>query len=154
MIPPSRPPAILIEARVLRQIREDGERRYPEEACGLLVGRRQPGGPVEVAEAHVGANVAPEARDRRFEIDPALRFRLLRALSGRTETIVGHYHSHPDRPAAPSAYDREMAFEPDLVWLITAIAAGKAAETAAFRIDGSGVRPLALVVRGGAAEQA
>ncbi len=148
---PSRPPAILIEARVLRQIREDGERRYPEEACGLLVGRRQPGGPVEVAEAHVGANVAPGARDRRFEIDPALRFRLLRALSGRTETIVGHYHSHPDRPAA---HDREMAFEPDLVWLITAIAAGKAAETAAFRIDGSGVRPLALVVRGGAAEQA
>jgi proteasome lid subunit RPN8/RPN11 len=132
----------------LRQIREDGERRYPEESCGLLVGRRQPGGSVEVVEAHAGANVAPEARERRFEIDPALRFRLLRALSGRPETIVGHYHSHPDGSAAPSAYDRAMAFEPELVWLITAIAAGQALETAAFRIDGAGTRRHTLVIRG------
>jgi proteasome lid subunit RPN8/RPN11 len=146
-------PAILIEDKVLRQIREDGERRYPEESCGLLVGRRQPGGPVEVAEAHAGANVAPVARDRRFEIDPALRFQLLRALSGRSETIVGHYHSHPDRPAVPSAYDREMAFEPDLVWLITAIAEGRALETAAFRIDGAGSWRLNVVVCGEAEER-
>jgi proteasome lid subunit RPN8/RPN11 len=143
----------LIEAKVLRQIRKDGERRYPEESCGLLVGRREPDGSVEVAEAHAGANVATEARDRRFEIDPALRFRLLRALSGRPETIVGHYHSHPDGPAAPSAHDCDMAFEPDLVWLITAIAAGKAADTAAFRIDEAGARRLTLVVRGGDAQQ-
>lgn len=146
-------PAMLIEDRVLRQIREDGERRYPEESCGLLVGRRRPSGSVEVAEAHAGANVAPEARGRRFEIDPALRFHLLRALSGRPETIVGHYHSHPDRPAAPSAYDKEMAFEPDLVWLITAIADGRAVETAAFRIDGAGARRLTLVVQGDAQER-
>jgi proteasome lid subunit RPN8/RPN11 len=146
-------PTILIEDKVLRQIREDGERRYPEESCGLLVGRRQPGGSVEVAEAHAGANVAPEERDRRFEIDPALHFQLLRALSGRAETIVGHYHSHPDRPAAPSAHDREMAFEPDLVWLITAIAEGQAAETAAFRIDAAGARRLNIVVCGGAQER-
>jgi len=146
-------PTILIEDKVLRQIREDGERRYPGESCGLLVGRRQPGGSVEVAEAHAGANVAPEERGRRFEIDPALRFHLLRALSGRPETIVGHYHSHPDRRAAPSAYDREMAFEPDLVWLITAIAEGQAAETAAFRIDAAGARRLNIVVCGGAQER-
>jgi proteasome lid subunit RPN8/RPN11 len=153
VISPVTPLAISIEAKVLRQIREDGERRYPEESCGLLVGRRQPGGLVEVAEAHAGANVAPEARERRFEIDPALRFRLRRALSGRPETIVGHYHSHPDGSAAPSAYDREMAFEPDLVWLITAIAGGEAAETAVFRIDEAGARRLALAVRGKATRE-
>ncbi|MGZ9033137.1 MAG: Mov34/MPN/PAD-1 family protein [Rhodospirillales bacterium] len=146
-------PAILIEDKVLWQIRKDGERRYPEESCGLLVGRRQPGGSVEVAEAHAGANVAPEERGRRFEIDPALRFHLLRALSGRPETIVGHYHSHPDRPAVPSAHDRAMAFEPDLVWLITAIVGGRAVETSAFRIDDAGARRLTLVVQGEAQQR-
>lgn len=146
-------PAILIEDKVLWQIRKDGERRYPEESCGLLVGRRHPGGSVEVAEAHAGANVAPEERGRRFEIDPALRFHLLRALSGRPETIVGHYHSHPDRPAVPSAHDRAMAFEPDLVWLITAIVGGRAVETAAFRIDDAGARRLTLVVQGEAQQR-
>ncbi len=139
---------ISIEARALRQIREDGERRYPEESCGLLVGRRLASGAVEVSEAHAAANVQEGARDRRFEIDPALRFRLMRALAGGTETIVGHYHSHPDQPAVPSVQDLAMAFEPELVWLITSITAGRAAETAAFRIDEARARRLTLVVRG------
>ncbi|MGZ8996064.1 MAG: hypothetical protein ACXW3P_06165, partial [Rhodospirillales bacterium] len=56
---------------------------------------------------------------------------------------------HPDRPAAPSGRDREMAFEPDLVWLISAVAAGRAVETAGFRIDATGVRRLELVIVGG-----
>lgn len=135
----------------MRQIREDGERCYPEESCGLLVGRRLACGTVEVSEAHPGANVADVARHRRFEIDPALRFRLMRTLAGGTETIVGHYHSHPDQPAVPSGHDLAMAFEPELVWLITSITAGQAAETAAFRIDDAGARRLTLVVRGGEA---
>lgn len=137
---------ITIGATVLRRIEADAERRYPEEACGLLVGRRFNDGSVEVGEAHPGANIAKAARERRFEIDPALRFRLMRAHSGRPETIVGHYHSHPDRSAVPSARDRSMAFEPDLVWLITAVAAGRAAETAAYRIGETGVRRLELRV--------
>lgn len=139
---------ICIDAGVWRQIREDGERRYPEESCGLLIGRRLPCGPVEVNEAHAGANVAHEARQRRFAIDPALRFRLTRSLRGGPETIVGHYHSHPDETAVPSAHDRAMAFEPELVWLITSIIAGRAAETAAFRIDGSEIAQLNIVVCG------
>lgn len=139
---------ISIGARPLREIRGDGERRYPEESCGLLVGRRLACGTVEVSEAHPGANVADVARHRRFEIDPALRFRLMRTLAGGTETIVGHYHSHPDQPAVPSAHDLAMAFEPELVWLITSITAGRAAETAAFRIEGGRARRLTLVVRG------
>lgn len=137
---------ITIGAGLLRRIEADGERRYPEEACGLLVGRAMADGSIEVREAHVGANVAPAARGRRFEIDPALRFRLGRTLAGRAETIVGHYHSHPDRPAVPSDRDRAMAFEPELVWLITAVAAGRAIETAAFRIEAGGVRRLELIV--------
>ena len=140
---------ITIDAAVLLRIEADGERHYPQESCGLLVGRQSPGGSVEVTEAHAGANVAEADRKRRFEIDPALRFQLMRALSGRSETIVGHYHSHPDRPAAPSGRDREMAFEPDLVWLISAVAAGRAVETAGFRIDATSVRRLELVIVGG-----
>ena len=143
---------IRIEAGVLQRIEADGERRYPEESCGLLVGRRPTDGTIEVSEAHPAPNVAEPARERRFEIDPALRFRLMRALAGRPETIIGHYHSHPDRPAVPSAHDRAMAFEPELVWLITMVAAGRAVETAAFRINAGGVRRLELIV--GGSEQA
>ena len=136
---------IIIGAAVLRRIEADSERRYPEECCGLLVGRLTADGSIEVLAAHASANGAEAARERRFEIDPALRFRLRRALAA-PETIVGHYHSHPDRPAVPSAYDRAMAFEPELVWLITSVAAGRAVETAAFRIADASVQALELVV--------
>jgi proteasome lid subunit RPN8/RPN11 len=138
----------MIDAAVLRRIIADSERRYPEECCGLLVGRRTVDGSIEVTEEHASANVAEAGRERRFEIDPALRFRLMRTLAGTPETIVGHYHSHPDRLAVPSAHDVAMAFEPELVWLITAVAAGRAVETAAFRIAGTGVHSLELVVIG------
>lgn len=139
---------IAIEAGALKQIEADGERRYPEECCGLLVGQRQADGSVHVVEAHASANLAGPDKERLFEIDPTLRFTLQRALAGTPLSIVGHYHSHPDRPAVPSARDRAHAFEPQLVWLITTVIAGRAAGTAAFVVTETGSEPLDLVVCG------
>jgi len=69
----------------------------------------------------------------RFEVDPALRLRLQRELRASNERIVGLFHSHPDGAAAPSAHDLACAWEPDLVWLITATGRDAAGPTAAFR---------------------
>ena len=76
-----------------------------------------------------------------------MRFRLLRALRGGTETMVGHYHSHPDHPPLPSPHDLAMAFEPDLVWVILAVEAGVAGGLAAFRPQAEGGGFVALTVR-------
>ena len=119
---------------------------YPEERCGLLVGQMASDGALHVSRAVATANVAAGDRARRFEVDPAARFRLMRDLRESEVAMVGHYHSHPDHPAVPSAYDLSMVFEPDLVWLIVAVAQGCAGEIAAFRpkADGSGFTPLSL----------
>lgn len=100
---------------------------------------------MEVSGIQPARNVAERPRER-FEVDPQIRFDLMRRLRGTSERIVGHYHSHPDHPAAPSRHDAEMAFEPDLVWLILAVVAGRAAAiTAHIRDpDGEGFRSLAL----------
>jgi len=89
---------------------------------------------VTVTRVVASPNLLAGSGDR-FEVDPALRFGLMRALEGGDERIVGHYHSHPDHPAEPSARDLAMAFEPDLVWLITAVAGGQAIHTTAHRLD-------------------
>lgn len=136
---------ILIGAETLATIAKAAERAYPEECCGLLIGRRSDGA-VTITRARASPNVAGSAKTRRFEIDPALRFDLTRALRGGLDAIVGHYHSHPDHPAEPSPTDVAAAFEPDLVWLITAVPAGRAGQTAAFRIDGERVIRLDLVI--------
>jgi proteasome lid subunit RPN8/RPN11 len=126
---------IVLPASLLRRIATSAQEAYPEECCGLLIGFRHADGDVCVTEVAEAANVAPPPRRDRFEVDPAVRFAMMRRLRGTRQDIVGHYHSHPDGPARPSAHDAASAYEPELVWLIVAVAAGRAGEAAAFRYD-------------------
>ncbi len=134
----------------LARLGSAAEDAYPRECCGLLVGHGA-GGDFTVTRIEPSANVEPTGAPDRFEIDPTLRIRLQRGLRGGADAIIGHYHSHPDHAAAPSATDRAMAYEPEMVWLITAIAAGKAGASRAFVIGAGGaVRELEVVAGGGA----
>jgi [CysO sulfur-carrier protein]-S-L-cysteine hydrolase len=122
---------VAIPAELLKKITDAAENSYPDEACGLLVGTFKPRGVILVSSVEAAANVAEGSRGDRFEVDPRVRFALMRRLRGGAERLIGHYHSHPNHPALPSRRDLEMAFEPDLVWLITSVMGGRAAETTA-----------------------
>jgi proteasome lid subunit RPN8/RPN11 len=124
---------IVISASILSRIAVLAEAAYPEESCGLIVGRRDDNDDVLATDIVPGTNVAVDRR-RRFEIDPKLRFDVMRALSAGPERVVGHFHSHPDRPAFPSPADLEDAFEPDLIWVITSVVDGHAIATRAYRL--------------------
>lgn len=132
---------------LLKRLAEAGEAAYPEEACALLVGTAGLGDIRHVDRIELSANVAADRR-RRFEVDPGLRIGLERELRGGRQRVIGVWHSHPDHAARPSATDEAMAFEPDLVWLITAVAGGQAVASAAFAVNdhGPGFRPLALLL--------
>ena len=123
----------------LKAIVAAAEAGYPEEICGLLVGRWTTDDRCSVREVVPSDNVASE-KAKSFEIDPALRFNLQRSLRGGDENIVGLYHSHPDHSAQPSARDLELAWEPDLVWLVTSVLAGEAVLTSAHTIERAGER--------------
>ena len=141
---------IVLPSAVALALRRAAEAAYPEECCGLLLGRRFASGTVAIDRAVAAANVATGDRRRCFEIDPACRFRVLRQLrgGGGDTMMVGHYHSHPDCAAAPSAEDLAMAFETDLIWLIIAVNDGRAANVAAFQpvADGSSFMVLKLAL--------
>jgi proteasome lid subunit RPN8/RPN11 len=112
------------------------ERAYPNEACGLLIGRSDDTG-WHVTRAVVGDNVHPEPR-RRFEVDPRLVFEWMRKLRGGGEYVVGHFHSHPDGPAAPSETDRTSAYDRAALWIIAAVPGGRVAALRAFRLERDG----------------
>ncbi|MDA1100613.1 MAG: M67 family metallopeptidase [Proteobacteria bacterium] len=104
---------------------------YPREACGLLLGRWS-GEKMLVSKAVASVNLAADP-SHRFEIDPGLRLRLQKAARQGAEDVVGHYHSHPDGPARPSATDRASIHEVDMIWLIAAVAPQGLQDMAAYR---------------------
>lgn len=131
-----------------RAISAAGEAAYPEECCGLLVGGGAASvGTLWITRAVAGNNVAAGGRRRdRFEVDPRLRFRLMRELADTGEFLAGHYHSHPDHPAEPSPFDAEMAFEADLIWLILAVNGGRAAALRVWRPAAGGFTELPVAI--------
>lgn len=131
---------LVIDERQWTQLRALAEAAYPEEACGLIVGRRLPGRSV-VSRLVPSPNRHVEPR-RSFEIDPAVHFALLRQLRDQPavggqppEEVIGHFHSHPDAPPAPSARDLAQAYDPGMVWVIIAVRAGHCDPPGAWRID-------------------
>ncbi|WP_142850077.1 Mov34/MPN/PAD-1 family protein [Telmatospirillum sp. J64-1] len=131
----------------LRLIAAEAEAAWPHECCGLLVGRHDGAGEAVVTRVEPAANLMAHTRDR-FELDPAVHIRLLRELRGTELSIIGHYHSHPDAPAEPSAEDLARANDPDLIWLIVPVAQGRAGTPKAHRLDPSGSRFLPVSLMG------
>jgi proteasome lid subunit RPN8/RPN11 len=125
---------IVLSENQLARIKTISEQTYPEEACGLLVGRDLAEG-VVVTRVVESPNVRKDRMRDRFEIDPQIRIAVERSLRDGPERLVGHFHSHPDHPARPSSTDLEMAFEPNLIWLIVAVAEGRAVDINAYRLD-------------------
>jgi proteasome lid subunit RPN8/RPN11 len=128
---------MLLSVALLRQVERAAQAAYPKECCGLLIGFRAGADQIRVNAVAPSPNLAPSPRDR-FEVDPALRFATMCRLRGTTESIIGHYHSHPDGPALPSVHDVAMAFEPELIWLIIAVDRGTPGNVAAFTYDSEG----------------
>lgn len=128
---------------IRQRLQAAAEAAYPEEACGLVVGRDTADGSLLVDRIAESANVADGDRRRTFEVDPKVRFDLMRALEGPEgdatgARLIGHYHSHPNHPPAPSATDLAMAYEPELVWLIVGIEGGRADAVRGFRLNAAG----------------
>ena len=127
-------------------IREHAERTYPEECCGVLIGRAGDE-PLRVELVREIANVHEDERRRRFLLDPRQHLAAQKEARSRGLAVIGVYHSHPDHPAQPSEHDRLHAW-PNLRYLIVSVERGRAGEITAWTLadDGSAMLPEPLTV--------
>ena len=114
------------------EIRRHGEVAYPAECCGALIGRLE-------GEAKEVVRLAPAVNRRtddphRYLIAPDDLRRLEREVRATGHEIVGYYHSHPDHPARPSAFDAAHAW-PWYSYLIVRIDRGRGADMASWVLD-------------------
>ena len=126
---------IVIPADALAGIRAHGEQAYPEECCGALLGRVEAGRRV-VEQAVALPNACADERARRFLIGPEVYRDLEHLARRRGVRLLGFYHSHPDHPARPSAFDLAHAL-PWHTYLILAVRGGRAGECTAWTLSES-----------------
>jgi len=117
---------------LLVKIQNQGEKAYPEEGAGFLLG-------VD-GEIRRVLSLLPlpnaresEARHNRYIITPQ------DYLAGEQEAdrlkllLLGVFHSHPDHPNQPSEYDLEWA-QPFFSYIITNIQSGRAISSRSWRL--------------------
>jgi proteasome lid subunit RPN8/RPN11 len=126
-----------LQGALVEEIRRHGEAAYPAECCGALVGRLE-GQAKEVVRLVPAVNRRTDD-PHRYLIAPDDLRRLEIEVRAAGEEIVGYYHSHPDHPARPSAFDAEHAW-PWYSYLIVRIDRGRGADMASWVLDDE--RPL------------
>ena len=137
---------INLDPGVNARIRELAAAAYPDEGCGVLIGRFA-GLRAEVLEATSGVNLNTERARDRYLLDPADIVRADRDARERGLDVVGYWHSHPDHPARPSQFDTDHAWL-DYVYVIVTTTVLGAEDLNGFtlREEGGPFDQLPLVV--------
>ena len=125
---------IEIDAEHLADIRQHGERDYPFECCGLMLGRFVDG-QKKVVETYAISNAREEeAKRNRFLIRPEELMRGEKYAREKGLDVVGFYHSHPDDRAVPSQYDLEHAW-PTYSYIVVAVEKGQAVDLRSWEME-------------------
>ena len=112
------------------QMRQHAQATYPEECCGLLLGRDR-----SILHALPANNTAdPAHRRTTYAIDPRDILRADHDARAKNLDILGYYHSHPDHRAVPSAADRAPAWE-GVLYIIVPVTATEAGQPRAWQLN-------------------
>jgi proteasome lid subunit RPN8/RPN11 len=104
-----------ITAGALEAIRAHGVETFPDECCGALIAVAG-----IIVDAFNLPNTTTSGAARRFQIN-ANDYRVSeRRASELGGTLAGFYHSHPNHPARPSAFDLEHAW-PNFSYIIISV---------------------------------
>lgn len=130
---------IKIEERLLEKIKRHAESDYPQECCGLLIGRIEDEGRTRVVlETYPVANSWGESDtiNRRMMITPQDYMRAERSFIKAGLGVVGNYHSHPEHPAVPSAFDLEnLAPWPTMSYMVVSVIEGSALDVRSWELE-------------------
>lgn len=121
-----------IKREIIKEIVEHARKEAPIEACGYLA--KENGVIVKTFKL---TNV--DKSKEHFSFDPKEQFASLRQARQERLEISAVYHSHPATPARPSDEDIELAYDPNLIYVIVSLAE-RVPEVKGFRIKGKKVK--------------
>ena len=129
--------SLSISDQLYQELRAHGEETYPNECCGIMLGKTE-GEDTRVEALIRAGNTRTDSAHNRYHIAPQELIKAQREGRKAGLDIVGFYHSHPDHPAMWSSTDFAEAHWFGCSYVITAVEKGKAAITNSFLLTGTG----------------
>jgi proteasome lid subunit RPN8/RPN11 len=123
---------LVISAPHLHAAGQHAATSYPDECCGVLIGRILDDSTV-VERLLSADNERDDSRHNRYLINPETVLAAHKEARALGLDVVGYYHSHPDHPARPSEFDREHAW-PGVSYLIVSVEKGNVADARSWRL--------------------
>ena len=125
---------VYLTEELIEQIEAHGERTYPSECGGMLIGRFEDGKKTVIELLPMENAMSEGERHNRVLILPRDVLRAERFARGKKLDVVGYYHSHPDHPAVPSQFDLDHAL-PVWTYIIVSVRQGAAADVRAWEME-------------------
>lgn len=119
----------------IKQIEAHGERTFPHECGGMIIGHFDTEKGKTVVELLPMENAMDKAEQHnRVLILPKDVLRAERYARSQKLDVIGYYHSHPDHPARPSQFDLDHAL-PVWTYIIVSVESGKAVDLRAWEME-------------------
>lgn len=117
---------------------EISEIRYPNEACGILIGNNSTNVVESVVELE---NILDSTYT--FEIDSYKYLKVEKWAIEHGKDIIGFFHSHPNAWAVPSSQDKQFMI-PNLSYFISSVYATGIRQIRAYRKDSIDSEPTEI----------
>lgn len=119
---------IKLEKELFTQIVSHCIKEFPNEACGILAGKD-----TTIEKVYEMANVdkSPES----YLMDGQDQLKIMKDIRNSNLEMLGIYHSHVASPAYPSRQDVELAFYPEVSYVIISIKDKENPNIRSFKIE-------------------
>jgi len=118
---------LILKKEFLEKIVTQSKETFPNEACGILAGKED-----RAEKVYEMTNV--DKSPSTYFMEPKEQLRAMKEIRNSGLEMVGIYHSHVASPAYPSAHDVEMAFYPEVSYVIISIKDQDHPHISSFRI--------------------
>lgn len=102
-------------------------REFPNEACGILAGKSG-----KAEKVYEMTNTDKTAAT--FFMDAKEQFKVMKEMRNSSLEMVGIYHSHVASEGYPSSHDVEMAFYPEVSYVIVSLVDKDKPDIRSFKI--------------------
>lgn len=118
---------IKLKKELLEQIMKHSLAELPNEACGILAGKK---GNVQQVYEMTNTDKSPQT----FFMDAKEQLRVTKEIRNQGKDLLGIYHSHVASEAYPSSHDVELALYPEASYVIISLKDKNNPSVRSFRI--------------------